>query len=85
VAIPYIAVTRPHLLTGAAAWVAEQAGLPGWLGAFLVYLAFCVVVALALRILLGPFAWILRLLGRFGSWIASDGRAGRIMPVTDIR
>jgi hypothetical protein len=74
VAIPYVAITRPHLLTGAAAWVAEQAGMPGWLGAFLVYLTFCVVLAIALKIVLGPFAWMLRTLGRFGAWIGGDGR-----------
>jgi hypothetical protein len=79
VAIPYIAVTRPYLLAGAGAWIAEQAGLPGWLGAFLVYLAFCIAIALALRLLLGPFAWILRLLGRFGSWIARDGPAAHVV------
>lgn len=70
VAIPYIAITRPHLLTGAAAWVAEQVGMPGWLGAFLVYLTFCVVLAMALRMVLGPFAWMLRASGRFGFRIA---------------
>jgi hypothetical protein len=74
VAIPYIAVTRPYLLTNAAGWVAEQAGLPGWLGAFVVYLAMCVLLALALRILLAPLVWLLRVLGQFGSWIANDQR-----------
>jgi hypothetical protein len=74
VAIPYIAVTRPYLLTNAAGWVAEQAGLPGWLGAFMVYLTLCVLLAFVLRILLAPIIWVLRVLGRFGSWMARDQR-----------
>jgi hypothetical protein len=74
VAIPYIAMTRPYLLTSAAGWVAEQAGLPGWLGVFAMCLALCVILALAPRILLAPMIWALRVLSQFGSWIASDRR-----------
>ena len=74
VAIPYIAVTRPYLLTTAAGWVAEQAGLPGWLGAFVVYLTLCVLLAFVLRILLAPMIWVLPVLVRFSSWMARDQR-----------
>ncbi len=32
VAIPYLAITRPQLVATAAGWVAEQIGMPAWLG-----------------------------------------------------
>lgn len=62
VALPYVAITRPHLLTGAAGWVAEQAGLPAWVGAFAAYFLLCLVLAFLLRTVLAPLAWILRAL-----------------------
>lgn len=74
VALPYVAITRPHLLTNAAGWIAEQAGLPSWLGAFAVYLLFCLVVVFLLRIVLGPLAWTLRVLSGIVGGLA--GAAG---------
>ena len=70
IALPYIALTRPYLLTGAAAWVAEQTGLPGWVGAFLAYLAFFLVFALIFRIIVRPFVWGTRNLARLINWVA---------------
>lgn len=64
VAIPYVAVTRPHLVAGAGGWLAEQAGLPGWVGVFAVYAVLCLALAALARIVLGPFLWALRTLGR---------------------
>ncbi|MGY6709257.1 MAG: hypothetical protein ACXIVF_13125 [Rhizobiaceae bacterium] len=64
VALPYVAITRPHLLTNAAGWIAEQAGLPSWLGAFGAYALFCLLLAFLLRTLLAPLVWVLRLLSR---------------------
>lgn len=67
VALPYVAITRPHLLTNAAGWIAEQAGFPSWLGAFAAYLLFCLVLAFLLRLVLGPLVWTLRILSRIAA------------------
>jgi hypothetical protein len=34
----YLAITRPHVVTEAGEWIAERAGLPAWVGAFVVWL-----------------------------------------------
>lgn len=60
VAIPYVAVTRPGLFASAGGWLAEQAGLPGWLGAFAAYAVLCLVLAWLVRIVLRPVAWLMR-------------------------
>ena len=70
VAIPYVAITRPDLMTDAAGWIAEQAGLPSWLGAFAAYLLTCLIVVFLLRTVLGPLAWMLQMLGRIVSGLA---------------
>ncbi|NMG37805.1 hypothetical protein GRZ55_00965 [Chelativorans sp. ZYF759] len=72
VALPYVAITRPHLLTSAAGWVAEQAGLPAWLGAFAAYFVLCLIVFLLLKLVLSPLTWTL---GALGSLIRLLGRA----------
>ena len=77
VAIPYVAITRPHLVASAGGWLAEQAGLPAWLGAFTVYAALCLLLAVLLRIVLGPVAWLVRT----GRWITGRPAAsGRVSP-----
>ncbi|MCG6122835.1 MAG: hypothetical protein MEP57_09035 [Microvirga sp.] len=74
VALPYVAISRPHLLPNAAGWIAEQIGLPAWLGAFTAYLAACLVIALLSRIFLGPLIWTLLILSKFvGRSARSDG------------
>lgn len=65
VAIPYVAITRPHLLASAGGWLAEQAGLPGWAGVFAAYAMLCLALAALARVVLGPILWTLRALGRF--------------------
>ncbi|RWQ30299.1 hypothetical protein [Mesorhizobium sp.] len=73
VALPYLAITRPHLLTNAAGWIAEQAGLPAWLGAFAAYLILCLVLASLLRMVLAPLAWTLRTLSKIVGRLAGAG------------
>jgi hypothetical protein len=34
----YLAMTHPHVVTGAGQWIAEKAGLPSWVGAFAIWL-----------------------------------------------
>jgi hypothetical protein len=80
VALPYVAITRPHLLTGAASWLAEQAGLPSWLGAFAVYLALCLAIAILLKIIFGPLAWTLRVLSQIVGGSQVPGAAGPRQP-----
>ena len=86
VAIPYVAITRPDLMTNAAGWIAEQAGLPSWLGAFAAYLLACLIVVFLLRTVLGPLAWALRMLNRIVSSLARAVGAlsgpGREQPVS---
>lgn len=75
VALPYVAITRPHLLTNAAGWIAEQAGLPSWLGAFAAYLLFCLVLAFLLRTVLAPLALVLRMLSAIVGRLAGAVRS----------
>jgi hypothetical protein len=74
VAIPYVAITRPHLVAAAGGWLAEQAGLPAWLGVFAAYALLCLVVGTLLRIILGPLAWTIQTTVRCLSWIAGGLR-----------
>lgn len=73
VALPYVAITRPHLLTDAAGWLAETAGLPAWLGAFAAYFVALMAVVFLLRIVLAPLAWTFGILGRIGGLLAAAG------------
>lgn len=73
VAIPYVAITRPHLVAGAGGWLAEQAGLPAWAGVFVAYAALCLALAALARIVLGPLVWAVRTLGRVARWSAALG------------
>jgi hypothetical protein len=75
VALPYVAITRPHLVSGAAGWLAEQAGLPPWLGVFVAYLALCLATAFLLKIISAPLAWTLQALSRMVGWLAGQGRS----------
>lgn len=77
VAIPYVAITRPHLVASAGGWLAEQAGLPGWIGVFTAYAALCLALVLLARIVLGPLLWTLRMLGRLAGW--SAGLSGKLI------
>ena len=52
-AVGYVAVTRPGLIMSAGAWVAEQAGVPDWVGA---YGAMFLVIFIGLILL--RFAWL---------------------------
>ena len=52
-ALGYVAITRPGLLASAGGWVAEQLGLPWWLGVFAVYF-FGIQIAF---FLLWPLLW----------------------------
>jgi hypothetical protein len=58
VAIPYLAITNPYLVTGAASWVAEQAGLPGWLGVFTLYFCLLLLTGFLFRLLTRPMWWV---------------------------
>jgi hypothetical protein len=74
VAIPYVAITRPYLVAAAGGWMAEQAGLPAWFGVFAAYALLCLLVAMLLRVALGPFSWTIQTLLRCVGWIAGRGR-----------
>ncbi|MEQ1955915.1 hypothetical protein [Mesorhizobium sp. CN2-181] len=58
VAIPYLAITRPQLIATAAGWVAEQIGIPAWLGVFLVFSTLCLVLLIAVRLILAPILFL---------------------------
>lgn len=73
VAIPYVAITRPHLVASAGGWLAEQAGLSGWVGVFAAYAVLCLALAMLARIVLGTLLWALQALGRFAGWSAALG------------
>lgn len=64
VAIPYVAITRPHLVASAGGWLAEQAGLPRWAGAFAVYSTMLLIVAFLAKLFLGPLFSLLRAVTR---------------------
>lgn len=64
IAIPYVAITRPHLVASAAGWLAEKAGLPAWLGVFALCLAVIAFVVLLARFVLAPLWLALRLPAR---------------------
>lgn len=75
VAIPYVAITRPDLFAGAAGWLAEQAGLPSWLGVFIAYAALSMAIVLIVRLLLGPLPWLAHLAYRaFARLLAAHRR-----------
>ena len=80
VAVPYVAITRPHLVASAGGWLAEQAGLPGWVGVFAAYAALCLALATLARVLLGPILWALRTLGRFAGRSAALGGKREVLP-----
>jgi hypothetical protein len=75
VALPYIAITHPELVTGAAGWLAEQAGMPAWLGVLAAYLAFCLAVAVLLRLVLAPAVWVVSTVARLTVWLGGARRA----------
>ncbi|MFI0843721.1 hypothetical protein [Mesorhizobium sp. IMUNJ 23232] len=60
VAIPYLAFTRPQLVATAAGWVAEQIGMPAWLGVFLVFSALSLTFLFAVRLILAPALFVAR-------------------------
>jgi hypothetical protein len=41
----YLALTHPHVVTEAGEWIAERAGLPSWVGAFVVWMILIVPIA----------------------------------------
>jgi hypothetical protein len=73
--LPYVAITRPHLLTNAAGWIVRTGRAPAWLGAFAAYFIFCLVLAFLLRMVLAPLAWMLGALGGIAGLLAgANGR-----------
>jgi hypothetical protein len=71
VAVPYLAITHPTLLTNAAGWMAEQAGVPGWVGPFVVYFVISGVMVVLLRMLVRPFVWSVRTCKKMGSFVTN--------------
>ncbi|MFI0844674.1 hypothetical protein [Mesorhizobium sp. IMUNJ 23232] len=65
VAVPYVAITRPQLVATAAGWVAEQIGMPAWLGVFLVFSTISLIFLLAVRLILAPILFVARRLNHF--------------------
>ncbi len=61
IALPYVAITRPDLVAGAAGWVAEQAGLPAWSGVLAIYSVLLGALALLLRFVLAPLVPVVRI------------------------
>lgn len=51
--VVYLAVTHPHIVTGAGEWIAEKAGMPPWVGAFALWL----VLLIPIMMLVSPFAF----------------------------
>lgn len=64
IAVPYVAVTRPHLFASAGGWLAEQAGLPRWAGVFAAYAMLAMVAAWLIGLVIRPLRPILRLVRR---------------------
>jgi hypothetical protein len=44
VGVAYLAVSHPHIVTGAGQWLAERAGMPPWVGAFGLWLVLLVPI-----------------------------------------
>jgi hypothetical protein len=63
-AVPYIALTRPDLIVAAAAWLADSAGLPSWVGVFGVYAVLCLAILAVARMLVRPAVRFLYVLYR---------------------
>lgn len=59
-ALPYVAITRPHLVSSAAGWLAERAGLPVWSGVLTVWLAIAALLAAIVRWMLMPMTFAAR-------------------------
>lgn len=55
VAVVYLGWKHPGLIASGGAWVAEQAGLPGWFGIFLVVLVLALPMAAGIHIL---WTWV---------------------------
>jgi hypothetical protein len=84
IVIPYLAVTRPGLLLDAAAYLATEAGLPGWTGVFLAVMVAGYAVLLVGRFVFWPAFALARIGGgailatakaiRAGSRLTNAGR-----------
>jgi len=51
--VAYLAVTHPHIVTGAGQWIAEKAGISPWVGGFAIWF----VLLVPIMILLAPLAF----------------------------
>lgn len=73
--VAYLAVTHPHVVTGAGQWIAERAGIAPWIGAFGAWL----VLLFPIMILLSPFAFAGRMtLKGLGFALAVRRRSARV-------
>jgi hypothetical protein len=55
--VAYVAVTHPHIVTGAGQWIAEKAGMSPWVGAFGIWL----VLLVPIMMLVSPLALAARM------------------------
>jgi hypothetical protein len=55
--VAYLAVSHPHIVTGAGQWIAERAGISPWVGAFGVWL----VLLIPLMLMISPLAFATRM------------------------
>jgi hypothetical protein len=55
--VAYLAVSHPHIVTGAGQWIAARAGLPPWVGAFGLWL----VLLIPFMMVISPLAFTTRM------------------------
>jgi hypothetical protein len=57
VGVAYLAVSHPHIVTGAGQWIAEKAGISPWIGAFGVWL----LLLIPIMMIISPLAFATRM------------------------
>jgi hypothetical protein len=63
VGVAYLAVSHPHIVTGAGQWIAERAGIPPWVGAFGLWLVLLIVSMMVISPLILATRMIIKGLG----------------------
>jgi hypothetical protein len=69
----YLALTHPHVVTAAGEWIAERAGLPLWVGAFVVWM----ILVLPIAVLILPLVLVAKIAMR-GFGFAQDDHKIRV-------
>jgi hypothetical protein len=74
--VAYLAVTHPHIVSGAGQWIAERVGMPPWVGAFGIWLVLLIPVMMAISPL--TFATRMSIKGFGLTFAACKGLASRL-------